>query len=77
MRSLELKSNLRILMAMREIDDITELMERSGLSRNAINRIYKGNAQEMASSSMKTLIALCDTLECSLSELIEYTPSKK
>lgn len=67
-----LKSNLRVLMAKNKIDSITELMEKSGLSRNAINKIYQ--EENMETTKLSTFLALCDTLECKLSELINYEP---
>jgi putative transcriptional regulator len=69
-----IKSNLRILMAQNKIDNIKDLMIKSGLSRNAINRIYKET--EIDKADLKTLIQLCDTFKCSLSDLIEYTPNE-
>ena len=68
-----IKSNLRILMAEHRIDGISELMAKSGLSRNAINRLYKGTEEEMKSTNLKTLITLCEVFECKLSDLLEFT----
>lgn len=65
-----LKSNLRVLMAEHRIDDITELMNRSGLSRNSINKLYRETNIE--SIKLETLFKLCDTFKCKLSDLIEY-----
>lgn len=65
-----LKSNLRVLMAEHRIDDITELMNRSGLSRNSINKLYRETNIE--SIKLETLFKLCDTFQCKLSDLIEY-----
>lgn len=70
-----IKCNLRLLMAEKKIDDITELMNLSGLSRNAINRLYKENSIE--NSSLGTLIKLCDTFKCKLSDLLEYIPENE
>lgn len=70
-------SNLPVLMAERKIKGITELMELSGLSRNAINRVYDDRDEKINATSLKTLIALCDSLNCSLSDLIEYVPEQK
>lgn len=64
--------NIRLQMAKNKIDDISGLMEKSGLSRNAINRLYK--EKDIDATSLKTLIKLCDTFKCKLSDLIEYTP---
>lgn len=69
-----LKSNLRVLMAEHRIDDITELMEKSGLSRNSINKLYKET--QLETIKLETLFKLCDTFQCKLSELIEYVPEK-
>ncbi|MGE7932093.1 helix-turn-helix domain-containing protein [Viridibacillus arvi] len=71
------KSNLPVLMAEQKIKGITELMELSGLSRNAINRVYDDRDEKINATSLKTLIALCDSLNCSLSDLIEYVPEQK
>ena len=49
-------------MAEHRIDGISELMAKSGLSRNAINRLYKGTEEEMKSTNLKTLITLCEVL---------------
>ncbi|ASA26421.1 helix-turn-helix domain-containing protein [Paenibacillus donghaensis] len=69
-----LKSNLRVLMAEHRIDDITELMDRSGLSRNSINKLYRETNLE--SIKLETLFKLCDTFKCKLSDLIEYEPEE-
>ncbi|MFW5987875.1 MAG: helix-turn-helix domain-containing protein [bacterium] len=69
-----LKIYLRYLMADRKIDTITELMDKSGLSRNAINNVYK--EKNIRNVKLKTLIKLCDALNCNLSELIEYNPNE-
>lgn len=66
--------NIRILMAQQKIDDVQELMNLSGLSRNSINRLYKGTDAEIESTSLKTLIALCKVFKCKLSDLLEYVP---
>lgn len=67
--------NIRILMAQHKIDDIQELINRSGLSRNAINRLYKGTEAEIESTNLKTLIKLCKVFNCRLSDLLEYIPN--
>ncbi|GIO84035.1 hypothetical protein J25TS5_09670 [Paenibacillus faecis] len=69
-----IKCNIRVLMAEHRIDDITELMNRSGLSRNSINKLYK--EINIETTKLETLLKLCDTFECKLSDLIEYTPDK-
>lgn len=66
-----LKIGLRVMMAKRKIDNITQLIELSGLSRNAINKVYK--EENVESTELRTLIKLCDALNCNLSDLVEYT----
>lgn len=72
-----IETKIRFLMAEHRIDGVGELMERSGLSRNAINRLYKGTDEEIKATNMKTLVTLCDVFGCKLSDLIEYTPDKE
>lgn len=69
-----IRCNIRVLMAEHRIDDITELMNRSGLSRNSINKLYK--EINIETTKLETLLKLCDTFECKLSDLVEYTPDK-
>ncbi|AJS58983.1 helix-turn-helix domain-containing protein [Paenibacillus sp. IHBB 10380] len=66
-----IKCNIRELMAEHRIDDITELMLKSGLSRNSINKLYRETNIE--TTKLETLFKLCDTFNCKLSDLIEYT----
>lgn len=67
-----IKCNIRRLMADNKIDDISDLMRLSGLSRNAINKLYKEVSIE--TSNLETLIKLCNAFKCKLSDLIEYIP---
>lgn len=69
-----LKCNLRLLMAQHKIDTVRDLMDKSNLSRNAINRLYK--EKDVETTSLETLLKLCDTFNCKLSDLIEYIPDK-
>lgn len=69
-----IKCYLRELMAEHRIDDITELMIKSGLSRNSINKLYRETNIE--TTKLETLIKLCDTFNCKLSNLIEYVPEE-
>ncbi len=65
-----LKSYLRHRMADKSIDDITQLIEISGVSRNSINKLFRGTSLETL--KLETLLKLCDALECDLSDLVEY-----
>lgn len=69
-----IKCNIRELMAEHRIDDITELMAKSGLSRNSINKLYRETHIE--TTKLETLFKLCDTFNCKLSDLIEYVPGE-
>ena len=66
-----IKCNLRRLMADQKIDEITELMKLSGLSRNSINKLYREN--DIESTKLETLFKV---FGCKLSKLVEYTPEK-
>lgn len=66
------KCNIRRLMADNKIDKITVLMRKSNLSRSAIERLYK--EKNMEKTNLETLIKLCNTFNCKLSDLLEYTP---
>ncbi|WP_413409520.1 helix-turn-helix domain-containing protein [Paenibacillus amylolyticus] len=70
-----IKCNIRELMAEHRIDDITELMAKSGLSRNSINKLYRETNIE--TTKLETLFKLCDTFNCKLSDLIKYVPGEK
>ena len=59
-------------MALNKIDNVVELMDKSGASRNSINKLIKEEGIETLKS--ETLIKICDALNCNLSELIEYNP---
>ncbi|WP_195984719.1 helix-turn-helix transcriptional regulator [Clostridium sp. D33t1_170424_F3] len=69
-----LKNYIRHRMADQKIDDITELMERSGVSRNSINKLFRGSNVETL--KLDTLMRLCDALHCDLSDLVEYKYEK-
>jgi len=70
-----LKCNLRKIMAERKIDDISDLMRLSGVSRNSINKLYK--EFDIETIKLDTLMKLCNALRCKLSDMIEYLPEKK
>lgn len=59
-------------MANRKINSLTKLMELSNLSRNSLDKLYK--EENIESIKLETLFKLCDTFNCTLSELIEYVP---
>ncbi len=67
-----LKNNLRILMAEKRIDNITVLMEVTGLSRNALSKLWRN--QDIETVKLETLIQICKPLNVKLSDLVEYIP---
>ncbi|MDR1629350.1 MAG: helix-turn-helix transcriptional regulator [Oscillospiraceae bacterium] len=67
-----LKCYLRHRMADKNIDDVLELMKLSGVSRNTINKLYRN--KEVETIKVETLIRLCKSLECKMSDLVEYVP---
>lgn len=69
------KCFIRYRMADKEIDDISTLMRLSGVSRNTLNKLYKGT--DITTTRLDILIKLCNVLDCKLSDLIEYEPDKK
>lgn len=69
------KCLLRYRMIDKDIKNMAELRRQSGVSRNAISKLY--NDEDTERMNIGTLIRLCDTLECSLSDLIEYIPDEK
>ena len=71
-----IKCNIRVLMAERRIDSITDLIKSSGISRNSINKLWRNNEDEIATVKIETLIKLCNCFNCQLSSLIEYSPQE-
>ena len=57
------------------IKDMAELRRLSGVSRNAITKLYHN--VDIETTKIGTIVRLCETLDCSLSDLIEYTPDEK
>lgn len=67
-----LNNNIRLIMGKQRIDNIHDLMERTGLSRNALNKLW--HEENLEAIKLGTLIKICDSLNVSLSDLIEYVP---
>lgn len=68
-----IKSNLRVLMALRKIDTIKELAEMCGLSVRPLSSLY--NETNLDTIKLGTLTKVCDALDCRLDELVEYIPT--
>ena len=52
----------------------TELQARSGLGYSTINALYHGKTQRV---EFATLEALCEVLECTVGEILEYVSAKR
>lgn len=65
-------NNLRHIMAEKRIDNIAELMQKTGLSRNALNKLWHN--QELETVKLETLVQICKSLDIKLSDLVEYIP---
>jgi putative transcriptional regulator len=64
-------NNLRFVMAEKRIDNVSELINITGLSRNVLNKLWHN--EDLESLKIGTLIVACDKLKINLSDLIEYT----
>ncbi|UAT31464.1 helix-turn-helix transcriptional regulator [Bacillus badius] len=67
-----LKSNLRVIMAEKMIDNLSDLIELTGVSRNSLNKLWKNS--ELDTIKLGTLVKICEALKISLFDLIEYIP---
>ena len=70
-----LKCLLHYRMLDKGIKDMAELRRLSGVSRNAITKLYHN--VDIETTKIGTIVRLCETLDCSISDLIEYTPDEK
>ncbi|MEH7464826.1 helix-turn-helix transcriptional regulator [Bacillus thuringiensis] len=67
-----LKSNLRFIMAEQMINNISGLIKQTGISRNSLNKLWKN--EELETLKLETLVKVCEALNVSLYDLIEYIP---
>jgi len=67
-----LKNNLSKIMGEKRIK-LSELQKLTGLSINTIRRLYYDTTNTI---SFNTVEKLCDALECTTQDLLEYTPDK-
>ena len=65
---MRIQSNLRLLMAEYRINSVTELVDKSGLSRGAIDKVY--HEKNLEKISLGTLVSLCEVFDCKLDDLI-------
>lgn len=71
---MSLENNLRMIMAKKRINSVSDLITITGLSRNALNKLW--HDENMESIKLGTLMEICDSLDVKLSELVEYIPNK-
>ena len=58
---MELKNNLRILMAQHGIRSMVELEAKSGVSRQVLDRLEKGKSKRL---DFDTVVKLCNLFNC-------------
>lgn len=68
-----MRNNLSILLGERLLK-VSDVHEATGISKTTLTNLYY---QRVMNVQLETLQKICDFLQVSLSELIEYTPIKK
>ncbi|MRA58645.1 helix-turn-helix domain-containing protein, partial [Bacillus thuringiensis] len=61
-------SNIRMIMAKKNIDNISDLVRITGVSRNSINKLWHN--ENVSSLKLDTLITICEKLDVELLDLI-------
>lgn len=64
---MELKNNLRLLMAKNGIRTMVELEEKSGVSRQVLDRLEKNKSKRL---DFETVVKLCALFDCEVGELL-------
>ena len=64
---MELKNNLRLLMAKNGIRTMVELEEKSGVSRQVLDRLDKGKSKRL---DFETVEKLCRLFDCEVGDLL-------
>jgi putative transcriptional regulator len=62
-----LKNNLRLLMAKKGIRTMVELEEKSGVSRQVLDRLDKNKSKRL---DFETIVKLCEFFECEVGDLL-------
>lgn len=62
-----LKNNLRLLMAKKGVRTMVELEEKSGVSRQVLDRFEKDKSKRL---DFETVVKLCQFFECEVGELL-------
>jgi len=63
----ELKNNLRLLMAQNNIRTMVDLEEKSGVSRQVLDRLDKNKSKRL---DFETITKLCTLFDCSVDEFL-------
>lgn len=71
---MKLVNNIRMIMAKKNIDNVSDLVRITGVSRNSINKLWHN--ENVSSLRLDTLISICEKLDLKLSELIEFVPNQ-
>lgn len=69
-----IENKLRVVMANKRIDSISELIEITGVSRNSLNKLWHN--EDVESIKLETLVKICRALDIELNQLITYVPQK-
>lgn len=69
-----IENKLRLVMANKRIDSISELIEITGVSRNSLNKLWHN--EDLESIKVETLVKICRALDIELNQLITYAPKK-
>lgn len=64
---MELKNNLRLLMAKNGIRTMVELEEKSGVSRQVLDRFEKNKSKRL---DYETIVKLCNFFDCEVGDLL-------
>jgi len=67
MMTKQLRNNLRILMAQNGIRTMVELEEKSGVSRQVLDRLDKNKSKRL---DFETITKLCTLFNCSVGEFL-------
>lgn len=69
------ENRLKEVIKEQNIRSISELMLKTGLSRNALNKLW--HDQDIETVKLATLFQVCDALEVELNDLIRYRPKDR
>lgn len=67
-----LKIKIGYLMVDHKIKSVAELSRRTSIHRDTLRKLV--NDERAETITMENLIKLCDFFQCTLNDLIEYTP---